>query len=68
MTTREATTEEDDGVNRESKITVRYINFAGILDSKTNLQYQLEDVTNDEELQKKLNEHEAYLFPLKYKP
>jgi hypothetical protein len=25
-------------------------------------------VTNDEEMQKKLNEHEAYLFPLKYKP
>ena len=49
-------------------MTVRYISYASIFDSKTGLQHNLEDVTNDEEVQKKLNEHEAYLFPLKYKP
>ena len=25
-------------------------------------------MTNDEEIRKKLDEHEAHLFPLKYKP
>ena len=52
----------------QSKLTVRFLNYGYMFNSKSKKTYNLQDVQNDETLQLELVKDDPYIFPLKYKP